>query len=137
MPPTQETPGTVGAQTVQKFFYTSTEVTSALKTVAQFGTFTLQARCNGAKPDLELTSSENDWDTGGTMTDVVPTDHSLYHYNLGAGTTVDLTAGGNENGGYVTGVTPSGHTITITYQVDNGPALGTDECDESGVAIGS
>jgi hypothetical protein len=134
---------TVAGEAVQKFFFTSAEATTPLKTVAQFGTFTLQARCNGTVPDLELTSSEANWGSGGTMTDVeggtgkIPADHTLFRENLKPGANLDLTAGGRISGGYVTASTPAGHNITIIYHVDAEPTLGAKACLESGVAIGS
>lgn len=128
---------TVGGQSVKKFFFTSTSATTALTTVATIGPFTLQGGCSGSNPELHLTSSTNDWDTGGDFVDASGTTFSNYSFNNSTAEDFGLTHGGDDGGGTVTAVTPDGHVMTVVYQADSTPTLGTSECDEAGTASGS
>jgi hypothetical protein len=130
---------TVDGEMVKKFFFTSASATTSLTTIAQFATFTLKARCSAGLPDLELSSSAANWDFGGSLIAAgpTPTVHFLGDFNQPAGAQWDLTNGGNIGGGHVTATTPNGNVITIVYQVDSNTTLGSNECLESGMMIGS
>jgi hypothetical protein len=126
----------VSGEMVKKFFFASASATTPLQIVAKLATFTLRARCDAGRPDLGLTSSVGNWGLGGAEWDGAAL-NDLGSSNIGARVKEKLTAGANTGAGFLTASTPNGHNVSINYQVDFAPTLGSNACVATGTAIGS